>query len=75
MYITGGMFGGDESTKANVVIMRRGSENVEVEEISPMHYPRTVHATAVTGHFLFVFGGYSDSFIETCEVLNTTTNT
>ncbi len=75
LYITGGVYDGDWSTQADVVDVRKGGRNVEMTELSPMRYPRTVHATATTGHYLFVFGGYARYYIKTCEVFNTSTNT
>ncbi len=75
LYITGGMYHGDMSTKAHVVDVWKGGRNVEMTELSPMRYPRTVHATAAIGHYIFVFGGYADTFIITCEAFDTFTNT
>ncbi len=66
---------GDMSTMVDVVDAWKGVRNVEMTELSPMRYPRTVHATAATGHHIFVFGGYADTLIITCEGFNTTTNT
>ncbi len=75
LYITGGLHHGDMSTTVDVIDVWKGGRNVEITELSPMRYPRTVHATAATGHHIFVFGGYADTLIITCEGFNTTTNT
>ncbi len=75
LYITGGSYDGDISTKVDVIEVRNGGRNVEMTELSPMRYPRIVHATATTGHYLFVFGGFASPFIITCEIFNTINNT
>ncbi len=75
LYVTGGLHHGDMSTMVDVIDVWKGGRNVVRTELSPMRHPRMVHATAATGHHIFVFGGYADTFIITCEVFNTITNT